>query len=308
MNPLRSLILAAAGSDTIRRAVATAPGTRAIVSRFVAGENTDNAITAVRGLAEDGLYTTLDYLGEDTCDRDQAEQTVQAYLTLLDRLHSEGLAEWAEVSVKLSAIGQTLDGALTRDNAWRICSAAAQSGTTVTLDMEDHATTDATLATLAELRHSWPWVGAVLQSYLRRTEQDAQRLRDPGSRVRLCKGAYAEPDGVAFNDAHEVDRSYVRCANRLLAGDGYPMFATHDPRLIELLGERVRWYGRKQGSYEYQMLHGIRPREQRALASQGESVRVYVPYGEQWYGYLMRRLAERPANLAFFARALLSRS
>jgi len=308
VNPLRSLILAAAASDTIRRVVATAPGTRAIVSRFVPGETIDQAVGTVRGLAADGLYATLDYLGEDTRDRDQAEQTVQTYLMLLERLRSEGLAGRAEVSVKLSAIGQTLDEALTRNNAWRICSTAAQCGTTVTLDMEDHTTTDATLRTLAELREHWPWVGAVVQSYLHRTERDTQRLAGSGSRVRLCKGAYAEPGDVAFNDSHEVDRSYVRCANRLLAGDGYPMFATHDPRLIEILAERVRWYGRKQGSYEYQMLHGIRPREQRALAAAGESVRVYVPYGEQWYGYLMRRLAERPANLAFFARALVSRS
>lgn len=308
MNPLRSLILAAAGSDTIRHAVATAPGTRAIVSRFVAGETTDDAISAVRALAEDGRYATLDYLGEDTHDRDQAAHTVDAYIKLLDRLHTEGLAGRAEVSVKLSALGQTFDAALARDNAWQICSAAARCGTTVTLDMEDHTSTDGTLATLTELRRDWPWVGAVLQSYLRRTEQDARRLTAPGSRVRLCKGAYAEPGEVAFNNAHDVDRGYVRCVNLLLAGDGYPMFATHDPRLIELLDQRVRWYGREQGSYEYQMLHGIRPREQRTLASRGETVRVYVPYGEQWYGYLMRRLAERPANLAFFARALVSRS
>lgn len=308
MNPLRSLILAAAGSDTIRRVVATAPGTRTIVSRFVAGETTENAVTVVGELAADGLYATLDYLGEDTHDRDQAERTVQAYLTLLDRLYEAGLAGWAELSVKLSAIGQTFDEALTRENASRICSAAAARNTTVTLDMEDHSTTDATLTTLTELRARWPWVGAVLQSYLYRTEQDVRRLSGSGSRVRLCKGAYAEPTEVAFGHTHDVDRSYVRCANLLLAGDGYPMFATHDPRLIELLTERVRRYGRKQGSYEYQMLHGIRPQEQRALAARGETVRVYVPYGEQWYGYLMRRLAERPANVAFFARALVGRS
>ena len=308
MNPLRSLILAAAGNDTIRRAVATAPGTRTIVSRFVAGENTDDAVAAVRRLADDGLHATLDYLGEDTHDRAQADQSVQAYLALLDRLHDEGLAGRAEVSVKLSALGQTFDDQLARQNAWRVCATAEQCGTTVTLDMEDHTTTDATLATLAELRQRWPWVGAVLQSYLHRTERDAAALSGPDSRVRLCKGAYAEPAEVAFAATHEVDRNYVRCANLLLAGEGYPMFATHDPRLIEIIAERVRWYGRKQGSYEYQMLHGIRPQEQRALVAQGETVRVYVPYGEQWYGYLMRRLAERPANTAFFARALVSRS
>ncbi|GAB3508374.1 proline dehydrogenase family protein [Amycolatopsis cihanbeyliensis] len=308
MNPLRSLILAAAGSDAIRRAVATAPGTRSVVNRFVAGESTADAVEVVRQLAGEGLQASLDYLGEHTTDSSQAERTVQAYLALLDRLHAEGLADRAEVSVKLSAVGQELDEKLSVDNAYRICAAAEQCGTTVTLDMEDHTTTDATLTALADLRRTWPWVGAVLQSYLRRTEADAAALAVPESRVRLCKGAYAEPADVAFEGGHQVDLSYVRCANVLLEGGGYPMFATHDPRLIDVLGERVRWYGRKQGSYEYQMLYGVRPDEQRRLAADGETVRVYVPYGEQWYGYLMRRLAERPANTAFFLRALVSRS
>ncbi|WP_158886551.1 proline dehydrogenase family protein [Amycolatopsis anabasis] len=308
MNPLRSLILAAAGSDTIRRAVATAPGTRGVVERFVAGETSADAVAAVRRLAEDGRYATLDYLGEHTADRAQAERTVQAYLALLDQLHAEGLSARAEVSVKLSAVGQALDEKLAADNAVRVCAAAEQCGTTVTLDMEDHTTTDSTLRILGELRRTWPSTGAVLQSYLRRTEADAAALAGPGSRVRLCKGAYAAPHEVAFADVHQVDLAYLRAANILLAGDGYPMFATHDPRLLEILGERVRWYGREPGGYEYQMLYGVRPDEQRRLAADGETVRVYVPYGEQWYGYLMRRLAERPANTAFFLRALASRS
>ncbi|WP_199430988.1 proline dehydrogenase family protein [Qaidamihabitans albus] len=313
MNPLRSLILAAAGNDTIRRLAATAPGTRSVVSRFVAGETLDDAIDAVRGLAADGRYATLDYLGEDTSDPAVTERIVRSYLRLLDELHGQGLAGRAEVSVKLSAISVrddsgAVDEKLALDNMTRVCAAAEQCGTTVTIDMEDHTTTDATLRVLAELRHHWPWVGAVLQSYLRRTEADAAALAGPGSRVRLCKGAYAEPPDVAFGSAHDVDLSFVRCANTLLAGEGYPMFATHDPRLIAVLAERIRWYGRKQDSYEYQMLYGVRPDEQRRLASEGETVRVYVPFGEQWYGYLMRRLAERPANTAFFLRALASRS
>lgn len=306
MNPLRSLILAAAGNDTMRQVLATAPGSRQLVRRFVAGETTADAVAAARELAAAGLHTTLDYLGEDTNDEAQAEVTVQAYLALLDALHAAGLAGWAEVSVKLSAVGQRLSDRLALDNAWRICAAAEQCDTTVTLDMEDHTTTDATLDVLAELRRTWPATGAVLQSYLGRTERDAHKLA--GSRVRLCKGAYAEPADVAFEAAHDVDLSYVRCANVLLAGGGHPMFATHDPRLIDIVGERARWYGRKQGEFEFQMLYGIRPDEQRRLAGEGETVRVYVPYGEQWYGYLMRRLAERPANTAFFLRALVSRS
>jgi proline dehydrogenase len=279
-----------------------------VVKRFVAGETTAEAIEVTRTLVASGVSVTLDYLGEDTTDASLAEQTVQSYLTLLDELHKEGLSANAEVSVKLSAVGQALDETLALDNASRICAAAEQSGTTVTLDMEDHTTTDSTLRVLAELRRTWPWVGAVLQAYLHRTQDDCANLTGQGSRVRLCKGAYAEPASVAFDAAHEVDLSYVRCVNTLLAGDGYPMFATHDPRLIRVIAERAKWFDRKPGTFEYQMLYGIRPDEQLRLAREGHTVRAYVPYGEQWYGYLMRRLAERPANTAFFLRALASRS
>jgi proline dehydrogenase len=308
VNPLRSLLLAAAGSDSVRRLVTASPATKGVVERFIAGETVADAVTAVGRLVDDGLYVTLDHLGEHTRDVRQAEQAVQAYLELLDRLHAEGLAVRAEVSLKLSAVGLRLDEKLALDNAWRICAAAEQNATTVTLDMEEHDTVEAGLRVLAELRHTWPWVGAVLQSYLKRTEADAAALAGPDSRVRLCKGAYAATSDVAHTSGHDVDLSYVRAAKILLAGDGYPMFATHDPRLLALLRERVRWYGRKQGSYEYQMLYGVRPDEQRRLAADGETVRVYVPFGRNSYGYLMRRLAERPANLAFFLRALASRS
>ena len=307
MHPLRSLILAAAGNDVIRRLVATAPVSRDVVRRFVAGETTADAIDVTSTLVDRGLTVTLDYLGEDTTDQTLAEQTVRAYLDLLDGLQNHGLAGHAEVSVKLSAVGQLLDERLAVENAARICTRAEQAGTTVTLDMEDHTTTDSTLRVLDELRGTWPWVGAVIQSYLRRTESDAVRLATAGSRVRLCKGAYAEPPEVAYADQHEVDLSYVRCANRLLSGDGFPMFATHDPRLVEIIDARADALGRKPGSFEFQMLYGIRPDEQARLAHHGHTVRVYVPYGVQWYGYLMRRLAERPANTAFFLRALVSR-
>lgn len=308
MNPLRSSILAAAGNDALRRAVTATPGSRDIVERFVAGETVTDAVTTAARLIDGGLYVTLDYLGENTGDAGRAEETVRTYLTLLDRLNGEGLSARAEVSVKLSAVGQLLDEKFALDNVSRICEAAQRCGTTVTLDMEEHSTTASTLRVLAELRRTWRWVGAVLQSYLRRTESDAAALAVADSRVRLCKGAYAAPGEFAHSSAHDVDLSYVRCANTLLRGDGYPMFATHDPRLIAILGERARWYGRRRGGYEYQMLFGVRPAEQRRLAAEGETVRVYVPFGEQWYGYLVRRLAERPANLAFFLRALASRS
>ncbi|MGH3916654.1 MAG: proline dehydrogenase family protein [Pseudonocardiaceae bacterium] len=278
-----------------------------MVHRFVAGETTDQAMAATAVLVVEGLAVSLDYLGEGVADEGGAERTVRAYLELLDRLYAEGLAPRAEVSVKLSAVGQKLGELLALRNASRICAAAEQAGTTVTLDAEDHSTTDSTLRVLTELRRSWPSTGAVLQAYLRRTLDDCRALAIEGSRVRLCKGAYAEPPELAYADPHQVALSFVRCANTLLAGPGYPMFATHDPRLIAILGQRARWYGRRAGSFEYQMLYGVRPGQQRRLAAAGDTVRVYLPYGGDWYPYLVRRLAERPANAAFFLRAVVSR-
>jgi proline dehydrogenase len=286
------------------------PVSSGIVSRYVPGESTADAVRATGGLVQDGLQVTLDFLGEDTLDREQADVTVAAYLDVLRALSDAGLARSAEVSVKLSAIGQALPGEGAKvaiENARTICHAARNAGTTVTLDMEDHTTTDSTLGTLRELRQDFPETGAVVQAYLRRTEADCRDLAYEGSRVRLCKGAYNEPESVAFVDRHEVDRSYVRCLKVLMAGQGYPMVATHDPRMVDIAGALATRNGRAQGTYEYQMLFGIRPDEQHRLADAGEKVRVYVPYGSQWYGYLMRRLAERPSNLSFFLRSLISK-
>jgi proline dehydrogenase len=302
---LRSLILAVAGNSTVRRIVATAPVSRYVVDRFVAGVSTEQAVAAARALVVDGLTVTLDHLGESVEDETGVESTVRAYLDLLDGLKAADLTERAEVSVKLSSVGQRLDEALALHHVSRICAAAEQADTTVTLDAEDHTLTDSTLRVHAELRRSWPRTGAVLQAYLHRTLDDCRSLALEGARVRLCKGAYAEPAEFAFQRSHEIARSFVRCANVLLAAPGYPMFATHDSRLIDIVGERARWYGRPPGSFEYQLLYGVRQAEQRRLAAAGNTVRVYVPYGSDWYSYLTRRLAERPENLAFFVRALL---
>ncbi|HEV7192787.1 MAG TPA: proline dehydrogenase family protein [Jatrophihabitantaceae bacterium] len=314
---LRSTILAAARNRRIERLVTNAPVSRSVVRRFVGGADTATAVEAARTLVGSGLTVTLDHLGEDTTDVEHARAVVDAYSELLTALEGAGLAERiapltarSEVSVKLSAIGQALPGdgeKIALEHARRICTEAQRVGATVTLDMEDHTTTDSTLGILHELRLDFPDTGAVLQAYLRRTLQDCRDLSVPGSRVRLCKGAYREPTSVAFQSREEVDLSYVRCMNVLLAGDGYPMLATHDPRLIEIGVERARFHGNGFDRHEFQMLYGIRPDEQRRLAADGHTVRIYLPYGAQWYGYLMRRLAERPANLAFFGRALLSK-
>jgi proline dehydrogenase len=304
---LRSLFLAAAGSTRLERLVESAPVSRSIVRRFVAGSDVNAALVTSRALADDGLGVSLDYLGEDTLTAEQATATRDQYLTLLRRLAEAGLTPAAEVSVKLSALGQKVDDRMAYEYAHAICDAAAEVGTTVTLDAEEHTTTDSTLEILAELRKDHPSTGAVLQAYLRRTEGDCRELATAGSRVRLCKGAYAEPESVAFQSALDVDKSYVRCLNILMSGEGYPMVATHDPRLIAIAEDRARWFDRGADQYEFQMLYGVRPEEQARLAGDGHTVRVYVPYGHQWYGYLMRRLAERPANLAFFGRAMASR-
>jgi len=308
---LRSTILAAARSGRCRSLVEQLPPTRAIVDRFVAGDRLEDALAVGRDLVASGRSLTLDHLGEDTRDAAQAAATAEAYEKLLAALRETGLAEHAEVSVKLSAVGQFLprDGERTAlENARRICAAAADAGTTVTLDMEDHTTTDSTLSIARELRADFPWVGVVLQSYLRRTEADCRDFAGPGSRVRLCKGAYQEPASVAFQRREEVDRSYVRCLKVLMAGEGRPMVASHDPRLIAVAGQLAQWNGRSKDSFEFQMLHGIRPEEQLRLVAEGHTMRVYLPYGQEWYGYFMRRIAERPANLAFFLRALSSRN
>ena len=303
---LRTAILVAARTPAIERLVTSASFAQSLVARYVAGDDVVDAVRVSRELIADGLAVTLDQLGEDTADEAAAAATTSAYCSLLDALDAAGVAPPAEVSVRLSAVGQRLDPQLATENARKICQSAAAVGTTVTLDMEDHTTTDHTLDTLAVLRGDYPGTGAVLQAYLRRTETDCRDLSYAGSRVRLCKGAYAEPESVGFENALDVDRSYVRCLNVLMAGDGYPMLATHDPRLVAIGEERARWYDRTPETFEFQMLHGVRPDEQRRLARAGYTVRIYLPYGPDWYPYLMRRLAERPAYVALFARSLVS--
>ena len=310
MSLLRQPILLLARSQGVKKLVSTMPVSSGIVTSYVPGETTADAVGATSGLVDDGLRVTLDYLGEDTTDAAQADATVAAYKDVLAELSRRGLAAHAEVSVKLSAIGQFLPDnghKVALENARDICRAARNAGTTVTLDMEDHTTTDSTLSILRELRKDFPETGAVLQAMLHRTEADCRALAYEGSRVRLCKGAYMEPEDVAFQDKVEIDKSYVRCLKVLLGGQGYPMIATHDPRMIQIASSLASRFGRRAGTYEFQMLYGIRPEEQKRLAAAGETVRVYIPYGTEWYGYLMRRLAEKPQNLAFFARSLVSK-
>ncbi|MGB3257015.1 MAG: proline dehydrogenase family protein [Ornithinimicrobium sp.] len=308
---LRRGLLEVSRHDSLRTVIEKAPVSRGVVNRFVAGADSESAVSVSQELADTGRSVTIDYLGEDTLDVEMATGTKNAYLELLQQLSEAGLTSSGkvEVSLKLSALGQALgaDGhEMAMANAREICRAASNAGTTVTLDMEDHTTTDSTLDSLRELRQDFPWVGAVVQSYLHRTESDCRDLAYEGSRVRLCKGAYNEPETVAYQDKSDVDKSYVRCLKALMAGDGYPMVASHDPRMVEIAGALADRAGRAKDSFEYQMLLGIRPDEQQRLSDDGNTVRVYLPYGDQWYGYLVRRMAERPANLVFFARSVLT--
>ncbi|MER7453172.1 proline dehydrogenase family protein [Nocardia beijingensis] len=309
---LRPAVLAASRSPRMERAITRMPATKKLVDRFIAGETEGDAVATASALLGSGRSVTIDYLGEDTTDLDRARGTVAHYLRLLSALAELRAVDnppvpQLEVSLKLSALGQSLPQngyAIAREHAYEICTAAKAAGVWVTVDAEDHTTTEATLSIVRELRVDFPWLGTVLQAYLKRTEEDCRAFAGPGSRIRLCKGAYREPASVAYQSRSAVDESYLRCLRVLMEGKGYPMIATHDPALIDAALRHVRESGRKSGDFEFQMLHGIRDTEQRRLAGVGHTLRVYVPYGDQWYGYFMRRLAERPANIAFFLRSL----
>ena len=307
---LSKALLAASRRPGLRRAVTGTRVTRSVVDRFVAGETLDDALAVVRTLTGDGLSVTLDHLGEDVTTRAEAERTRDAYLAALAAVAPLGLGRRVEVSVKLSAFGQALPRGhdLALELVRPVAEAASAQGTTVTLDMEDSRTVDSTLAILAELRRDHPGTGAVLQAMLHRTEGDAKLLAVPGSRVRLVKGAYREPAAVAHQGKRAVDAAYLRCLEILMAGEGYPMVGSHDPAIIIEARRLARQADRKPDSWEIQMLYGIRPDEQRRLSANGFTVRVYTPYGIDWYGYFMRRLAERPANLRFFLRSLATKS
>jgi len=312
---VRPVILAAARSGRMRKTAEAIPVTRKVVERFVAGDTVPDAVDAVARLRGTGRTVTIDYLGEDTVKIADAEATVKAYLELLDALGKRGESGEAkvrplEVSLKLSALGQALprDGEkIALENAHTICERAKDIGAWVTVDAEDHTATDSTLGIVRELRKEYDWLGTVLQAYLKRTYADCEEFAAAGARIRLCKGAYDEPASVAYRDMDAVTDSYLRCLRVLMGGSGYPMVASHDPVIIDAVPGLVREFDRGVDGFEYQMLYGIRDAEQRRLADAGNGMRVYVPFGNEWYGYFVRRLAERPANLTFFVRALAER-
>ncbi|MFF5704936.1 proline dehydrogenase family protein [Streptomyces sp. NPDC012794] len=303
-------ILAASRSDKMRRIVSAAPVTKPVVNRFIPGETVDQVIPIVEELTRKGLEVTLDVVGEDITAVEQSYAARDAYLELVQRLKELQLGETVEMSVKLSMFGQALEGGheLALANVRPVVEAAAAIGTTVTLDAEDHTTLDSMFAIHEELRRDFPQTGCVIQAYLFRTEADARRLAAAGSRVRIVKGAYKEPAEVAYQDKAEIDKAYVRIMKILMEGEGYPMIGSHDPRLIAIAQELARQAGRKLDEYEFQMLYGIRSEEHLRLAAEGHRMRVYTAYGTDWYGYFMRRLAEKPANLLFFLRSMITKN
>ncbi|MEE3849225.1 proline dehydrogenase family protein [Gordonia sp. LSe1-13] len=310
-NTLRPIILAAARSERIKDSSQRLNVTRRVVERFVPGETRTDVLTAIRDSLDGGLSVSIDFLGEDTTDESQATATVEAYLELISAMGSlpesgSGAAR-LEVSLKLTALGQSLPehGAkIAEENARTIAAAAHEAGVLVTVDAEDHTTVDERLDIVRALRRDFPDVGTVLQAYLRRTEDDCVEFAESGARIRLCKGAYAEPPSVAYPTRALVDESYLRCLRILMKGNGYPMVASHDPVIIDAARATADELDRAPDSWEHQMLYGIRADEQRRLAAEGARVRVYIPYGTEWYGYFVRRLAEKPANLRFFLRSL----
>ncbi|MEV5494813.1 proline dehydrogenase family protein [Nonomuraea fuscirosea] len=291
---LRQAMLALSKSPRAEWLVTTSPLTADVVRRYVASD-----VGAVVGaLTRQGLLVSVDHLGEEVTDEDQAGAAVATYVSLLDLLPAG-----ADVSVKLTALGLRLSQRLATANAAAICAAAEAKGVTVTLDAEEHDTIAGLHAVHAVLRREHPEVGVVVQAYLPDSLDRCEKIG--AARVRLCKGAYTAPGG--YRRTADIDRSFVRCLKVLMAGTGYPMVATHDPRLLRIASTLAVLDGRDTTGFEYQMLYGVRPEEQTRLAGLGSRVRVYVPYGADWYAYLMRRLAERPRNLAFFLRSLVSR-
>lgn len=285
-------------------AMATAfPLTRSMVRRFVAGDKLTDALAALERIRDQGMTWTVDVLGESVSSREMALVSADRYIETLDALAERGLD--ANVSLKLTQMGLDIDRDFCHDNVGRVIAKAREVGAFVRIDMEDHSKTDLTLDFVRSFQGVHREVGAVIQSYLRRSTADIDELSDKEIRVRLCKGAYDEPPDVAFVSKEEVDDSYRRLMERLLLDGRYPALATHDDRLIDHALRFVAEHGIGPERYEFQMLYGIRRDLQERLVAMGQTVRVYLPYGTQWFPYYMRRLAERPQNVLFILGSVL---
>ncbi len=303
---LRDLVLLLSKRREVQRLLMGIGVTRTLVRRFVAGDTLEQALGAVRFLNKRGLVVTLDRLGENVSAAAEAREAAEAYVAVLHAIQAGAVS--SHVSLKLTQLGLDLGEELARQNLLRVAEEATDLGSFVRIDMEGSAYTDATLQIFRAARERYGRVGVVIQANLRRSAQDLERLIDMAANIRLCKGAYREPQAIAFQRKGEVDANYLRLLRTLMspeakAAGAHPAIATHDPRMIAAAQELASglW---APGEFEFQMLYGIRRNLQQDLADQGHTVRIYVPYGTHWYPYLMRRLAERPANVLFVLRHL----
>lgn len=297
------MLLAAAEKDSIRRFITGHSFTRAVADRFVAGDTLDEAVTAMSALGSQGIGAILDYLGENVTTSEQADDAAQRYLDCLDVAPARG----AHVSVKLTQLGLDLSQQGCIERMRSLCERAERAGTFVAIDMESHVYTDKTLEVYEQLRQKHDRLVLCLQAYLKRTQKDIARLLPLEPSIRLCKGAYNEPKELAFRRGKTRD-AFMRSLRQLIEGGAYVAIATHDQKLIDFSLELMGGIGASDRRYEFQMLYGVRPGLQEQLVAEGHQVRVYIPFGDQWYPYLMRRLAERPANLRFFLEAMLRKS
>jgi proline dehydrogenase len=300
---MRSLFISLSHRRSLARLAVRSPLTRPVVARFVAGETLEAALPAIAALRDSGLRTTVDVLGESVTSAELAAAAVERYLATVAALSARGLD--VNVSLKLTQMGLEIDRELCRANVMRIVAAVGTVDGFVRFDMEDHTRTDVTLEIWRAAHESYPQVGVVIQSALRRSSADVDAITAVGGRVRLCKGAYDEPSNVAYRTKQAVDANYARLMERLLLADAHPALATHDPRLIARVIQIAEREGIAPDRFEFQMLYGIRRDLQRMLVDRGYRVRIYVPYGTEWYPYFMRRLAERPANVGFMLRAVV---
>ena len=300
--PLRALFLWLAHRRWLARLALHTPFVRRVALRFVAGTTLDEAVAAVRAVNAAGMTATLDHLGEAVSDRVTADRAAAAYVDTIERIAGEGLD--ANVSLKLTQMGLDLGPEVCCEVMRPLVEAGRRHGIFVRIDMESSAYTDRTLEVVRSLRASGYGVGAVIQAYLHRSAADVASLAADGIRIRVCKGAYAEPAAIAWHDRHAIGRSFVELCEALLEADAYPAIATHDPEMIDALVGFTSERSISPDRFEFQMLYGIRRDLQARLAKDGYRVRVYVPYGTEWWPYFMRRLAERPANVLFLVRSI----
>lgn len=299
---LRNLLLRLSRSTTLQDFIMGFSVSRRMSRRFVAGETLKEAIEAIRSLNQRGILATIDHLGEDVTSEEEARQAVEEYLRALDGLAESGVD--SGVSLKLTQMGLDLGQSFCQGNVAQIVERAKRHGIFVRIDIEDSPHTERTIQVYRALRQRYDNVGMAIQSYLYRSEDDVRQMTPQGLNIRLCKGAYDEPPDIAFPDKRDVDANLMKLMEMLLTEEArkagcYPALATHDEKIIDWCKEHVQKEGIGKEEFEFQMLYGIRPQLQQGLADQGYKVRAYVPYGNSWYPYFMRRLAERPANLLF---------